>query len=254
MLRAHRGPVEAKKSAALEDAIDDRIGEIVVVKDSAPTTRMFIGREDHRATSDVAIVDDVIEDVRGIVAVGEVADFIDDEHVRLDVASERFVHATLATRGRELFDESGSGREERIETVLHRAIRERDGEVCLSTTRLAFENDGATFGDEVGREERADRRESKRGLIAEVEFFDGAKERKRSAADGAHETRAATMRDFLGEEREKKALIRPLFFLCSLDEIAPSATRVGEVETLEKRREIVAHETPRVAARMGSVS
>jgi hypothetical protein len=180
VLRPHRGPVEAKKAAALEDAIDDRVSEIIVVKDGDPAARMFVGREDHRAPPDVAAVDDVIEDVRGVVAVREVADFVDDEHVRLDVASERFVHASVATRRREVLDHGCGGGEERVETVLHCAIRERDGKVCLPATRLAFEDDGAAFRDEARGEERADRRESKRGLVAEVEFFDRAEKWKRS--------------------------------------------------------------------------
>ncbi len=37
--------------------------------------------------ADVAVVDDVVEDVRGVVAVGEVADLVDDEHVGPDVAA-----------------------------------------------------------------------------------------------------------------------------------------------------------------------
>lgn len=98
MFGTHRGPIEAKKTTTLEDAIDDRVGEIVVVKDRAPSARMFVGREDHRTPSDVAAVDDVVEHVGCVVAVREVADFIDDKHVRLDVTSERFVHAPVATR------------------------------------------------------------------------------------------------------------------------------------------------------------
>jgi len=36
----------------------------------------------------MALRDDVIEDVGGVVAIREIADLVDDEHVRRDVARE----------------------------------------------------------------------------------------------------------------------------------------------------------------------
>ena len=46
----------------------------------------LVGGEDHRALAQVAVVDDVEEHVGGVGAVGEVADLVDDEHVRVSVA------------------------------------------------------------------------------------------------------------------------------------------------------------------------
>ena len=60
------------------------------MQDGSPAAGVLVGREDHRAAADVAIIDYVIEHVRSVVAVGEVPDFIDDQDVRFDVARQRF--------------------------------------------------------------------------------------------------------------------------------------------------------------------
>jgi hypothetical protein len=59
----------------------------------------------------IALGHDVVEDVRGIGAVGEVTDLVDDEHVRSDVASERIGEATVTRGNREVLDELGGGDE-----------------------------------------------------------------------------------------------------------------------------------------------
>ncbi len=43
----------------------------------APPLRVLVRGEQHRAVTDVALVDDVVEDVGGVVPVGEVADLRD---------------------------------------------------------------------------------------------------------------------------------------------------------------------------------
>ncbi|HET6414095.1 MAG TPA: hypothetical protein VFG53_18700, partial [Anaeromyxobacter sp.] len=59
-------------AAALEDAVDDGGREVLVVEDAAPGIERLVGGEDHRATLQVALVDDVEEHVGGVVAVGQV--------------------------------------------------------------------------------------------------------------------------------------------------------------------------------------
>jgi len=158
----------------MKNAIDDGVGAVVVVQDLAPVLGVFVGREDHRALLDVALVDNVEEDVGRVVTVGEVADLVDEEQVRLDVAHERFAQATVATRGREIVDEVCCGGDERVEAVLQGVIGDGDGEVRLAATRLAIEDDGTALRDEVGREQRTDGRDAQRGLVGEVELLDGA--------------------------------------------------------------------------------
>jgi hypothetical protein len=88
--------IEAEQAATLEDAIDYRIGEIIVVEDVAPAVGVLVRGEEHRAAADVALVDHVVEHVGSVVAVGEVADLVDDEHVRSQINRECFVQAAVA--------------------------------------------------------------------------------------------------------------------------------------------------------------
>lgn len=81
MLRAHRRTVELQQATTLEDSVHDGRSEVVIVQHAPPAVGMLVGREDHRAACLMALRDDVIEDVRGVVAVRQVADLVDDEHV-----------------------------------------------------------------------------------------------------------------------------------------------------------------------------
>ena len=153
VFRAHRGPVEPQQAAPLEDAIDDGLGQILVVEDGAPLALGVLVRgEDQRPFPDVALVDHLIEDVRRVGAVREVADLVDDEDVGTDVADQFFSQSAVAARGGEVFDHLGGGREERLEAALDRAVRDGDREVGFASSGLAEEDDGASLDDEVGRQ------------------------------------------------------------------------------------------------------
>jgi len=76
---------ELDESTALEDSVNDGFGEVVVVEDSAPVVERLVGGEDDRPPTQVAMVDDLEEDVGGVGAVGEVADFVDDEDMGMGV-------------------------------------------------------------------------------------------------------------------------------------------------------------------------
>ena len=43
MERAHGGPIEPQQAASLEDAIEDGLGEIVVVEYAAPRLQRLVG-------------------------------------------------------------------------------------------------------------------------------------------------------------------------------------------------------------------
>jgi hypothetical protein len=123
------------------------------VQHGSPALGLLVRREDHRALLDVPLVDDVEEDVRGVVAVGEVADLVHDQDVRSQVARQRVAQLASSARAREVVDELCAVDEERLETVLHGAVRDGDGEVRLAATRLALEDDRVALGDEVRREQ-----------------------------------------------------------------------------------------------------
>lgn len=81
-----RGPVEDEEPAAFEGAVDNRLGQLLIMQDRTPGgERGFVGGEDDRAFLQVPLVDDVEEQVGSVQAVGEVADFVDDEDMRLQV-------------------------------------------------------------------------------------------------------------------------------------------------------------------------
>jgi len=75
--RAVGGATQFEETAALEDAVQDRLGQIGIVQDPAPRGEGFVRREKHRAVVQVAFVDDVEEDVGEVGPVGEIADFVD---------------------------------------------------------------------------------------------------------------------------------------------------------------------------------
>ena len=98
----------------------------------------------------MAVVDHVEEHVRRVGAVGQIADFVDDEGRRVRVGRERFGETSFPKRRREIVDEFGGGREEGIESVLDGAVGDGDGEVRLASARLAQKDQAAPLGDEVG--------------------------------------------------------------------------------------------------------
>ena len=61
------------------------MGKILIVQDATPRGDGFVGREDHRAATAMPFIDDMEEHVGRVRPVGEVADFIDDEQVRVGV-------------------------------------------------------------------------------------------------------------------------------------------------------------------------
>ena len=91
----------------------------------------------------------------------------------MGIATEGLVQAPLPTRIRQVFDQLRGGGEERIETVLDRAIRNRDRQMRFPATGSAVQNQRAAVGDKIGREIRAQQREAQLGLEREVEVLDG---------------------------------------------------------------------------------
>jgi hypothetical protein len=93
---AERGAVEGEEPTSLENAIDDGGGEVGVVQDAAPGIERLVGGEDHGATVQVAVVDDVEEDIGGVGAIGQVAHLVDDEDVGVGVGGQRLEQASFA--------------------------------------------------------------------------------------------------------------------------------------------------------------
>ena len=74
MAGAVRASSHLEVSAALEDAVEDCLSEVTIMKDVAEGRQRLVGGDEDGASLEIAFVDDAVEDVGGIVGVGEVAD------------------------------------------------------------------------------------------------------------------------------------------------------------------------------------
>jgi hypothetical protein len=225
-------------ATAFEHAIDDGLSEVVVMEHGAPGVGVLVAGEDHGALVAMPTVDDVVEHVGRVGAVREVADLVDDEEVGMDVALERVGEAACAERGGEVVDELGCRDEERVESVLDGAVRDGDREMRLPAAGLAGEDEAATVGDEVRRERGAEQREAQRRLQAEIEVVDGLEEGEARAMRETLDARLLALGNLLDGEHDEEIAVGPLLSFGALDEIAPHASGVGQVESLEQRVEI----------------
>ena len=62
--------------------------------------RRLVGSEQHRTAPLMAFVDDVEQVVGGVRSVGEIANFVDDQDVRLQVVSELLLQSALTASSR----------------------------------------------------------------------------------------------------------------------------------------------------------
>ena len=76
MTGAHRGPFQADDAPALEDAVDDGLGQVVVVQGRASVIERLVGGEQVAAVLDAAGVDEMEQDVGGVGSAAEVAEFV----------------------------------------------------------------------------------------------------------------------------------------------------------------------------------
>ena len=96
MRSSDRGAIERQETTTLEDAIDNRVRQVVIVKDAAPRVERLVRSEDHRALLAVPIVDDMKEHVSRVGTIREIADFVHDEDARMRVHRERLGQASVA--------------------------------------------------------------------------------------------------------------------------------------------------------------
>ena len=75
-------------------------------------------------------------------------------------------------------------------------------------------------------------------LIREIEIIDRLEKRKVGPSRQSGEPRLLPMGDLFGHEQREEIAIGPGLPLGAVDEIAPDAARIGEVQPLEERIEI----------------
>src|SRR3990172_2260543 len=94
MARAVGAAAQGEMRAPLQEAIHDRLRQISIMHDIAPGRQRFVGRDEDRALREVALVDDLVEYVRRVGGVGEIAELVDHEHVGVEVRVERRLQAS----------------------------------------------------------------------------------------------------------------------------------------------------------------
>lgn len=87
-------------SAPFEHAIEDRLREVSIMEKLAERRQGFAGGEDHGSVAEIAIVDDPVEHVGGVRSVALVAEFVDDEDVRVRVGLQTVVDPWAAAAER----------------------------------------------------------------------------------------------------------------------------------------------------------
>ena len=187
----------------------------------------------------MAVVDDVEEHVRGVGAVGEVADLVDHEEARVGVGGQGLGQAPLAEGGGQIVDELGGSREVRVETVLDGSVGDRHRKVGFAAAGFAVEDQAVSLRDEARREGRAEQGKADSGLVGEVEVVDGFEEGEAGPPGEAPEACLLAMSDLLGDQERQEVSIGPLFLLRALHELAPDPARVGEMEPLEQDVELI---------------
>ena len=112
--------------APLEQAIQDRLGQVAIMEHIAKRRQRLIRRQQHRTVFEVALVDHAIEYIRRVGGVREVAQLVDDQDVRMEKGLERTLQAPLRRRVGEPADQRVRAGEARLVAVLDRAVRDRD--------------------------------------------------------------------------------------------------------------------------------
>src|SRR5277367_4928027 len=82
--RSPRAPNELDVPPILQDSVEQRLGEILIMEDIAPSPQRLVGGEESRSALNVPGIDDGVQDIGSIGGMREIAKLIDDEHLRGD--------------------------------------------------------------------------------------------------------------------------------------------------------------------------
>jgi hypothetical protein len=209
------------------------MGQVVVVQHAAPRIEGFVGREHHRPPFPMAVIDHMEEHVGRIRPVGEIADFVDDQHARMDIRSQGLREAAAPKGCGEFVNQFGGGHKAGVEAILDRAIGDRHGEVRLAAPGFAAEDDAPALGDKVRCERGAQERETDRGLVEEIEIINRLQKRKACPPHEAVQPCLLAMRHFLRDQQRQEIAITPVLLLGPPRQVAPDPSRIGEVQPFD---------------------
>ena len=184
------------------------------------------------------IIHDMEEHVGSFRPVGQIADFVDHQHVSVRVGCQRFLEISTLAGVREVFDEFGRGSEESLEAVLDGAIPDGHRQMGLPSASLTVQNQRPPLGDEVQPEVGADHGFPERRLQREVELVDGLEEREVCAPCTTLQPRLLPSRHFLGQQQSQEVPIRPTFLLRPNRNFFVDPARVRQVEAPEVNLEL----------------
>ena len=205
MAGAIRRAFKHEQPSSFEGAVDNRARQVVIMQDLAPLGhRRLVGRHEDGLALEMPVVDDVEEDVGGIGAVAQIANFVDDEDVWRDVLGQRCAEAPGLAGGGQVVDEFGGGDEAGSEAVLDGAVGDGDGEVGLASAGLALEDQAPAFAHEFGTKEGAEVALAQDGLEREVVFLDGLQERKVRVSLALVVPGLGAVSDFGGAQADQK--------------------------------------------------
>ena len=224
--------------ASLEDAIEKGLGQLWVMQHVSPLGQLLVGSEDDGPAAQATLVDDAVEHVGGRVRVVEVADLVDDEDVRLDVGGSGLAERTCADRRNELVDERRRGDEASLEAVLDGAIGERNGQVCLPSTRRAREDQIASFCNEFGPKKRPELLPPDAALEGEVELLDRLHVWEAGGPGESLDAGAGAIGDLLGEEVDDELAMGPAFGGGALLEVREHTRDRSQVKALQDGGEV----------------
>ena len=244
MTSSSRGSIEANEPSALQDAIEDGGRQILVVQHLSPFTQGLVGSEDHGPLTQVPVVHDMKKDVGGVLPIGQVADLVDDQHVRVRVGGQRLLELSLGAGVGETLDQFCSRGAERLEAVLDSPIADGHRQVGLAAAGLAVQDERTSFADKVGPKIGAEERLAKGRLEREIELVNGLEERKVGAPSQALQTRLLPSGHLLGEQESQEVTVRPAFLLGLSRDLFVDAARVRQVEALEQSIQFRLGESP----------
>jgi hypothetical protein len=236
------GAAELEVASALEDAVEESLGQVGIMEREPPGGKGLVGGKDHGLAGEVALIDDLEEHVGGVVAKGEIAHLVDDEHMGMKVVVECFGEATGASGVGELLDELHGRGEASLEAVLDGSVGDADGESSLPGSGGSGQDEVASFGDEFRSEEGAEEPETDGGLEGEVEVLDGAEEGEAGLAHGALDAGLGSMGDLLCHQEGEIVAVAHLLGLGLLLEFGIQAPDGGKVQALEHGVEVHAGE------------
>jgi len=155
-----------------QDAVEERLGEILVMEHITPSPQRLVGGEKGRSALDVPGIDDGVQDIGRIGGMREVAELINDEHFGGDKGLCGISELTDFCRLGELIDEMGGDDVPGIVASLYGSECNGDGQMGLSAPRFSGKHEIPPRDCEIRGEIRGDQVSADTALGGEGEVID----------------------------------------------------------------------------------